>query len=97
MLKRVNDRPVWSIVCFFVAKPFRGKGLTEKLLRASVELVRKHGGKILEGYPVEPTKGRIPDAFAYTGVASAFRQAGFVEVLRRSKSRPIMRYTIGDG
>jgi GNAT superfamily N-acetyltransferase len=93
VLKRVDDRPVWSVVCFFVAKRFRGKGLARKLLRASVELVRKHDGKILEGYPVELTKGRIPDAFAYTGVASAFRQAGFVEVLRRSESRPIMRHT----
>jgi GNAT superfamily N-acetyltransferase len=97
VLKRVDDRPVWSVVCFFVAKPFRRKGLAGKLLMASVELVRKNRGKILEGYPVEHTKGRIPDAFAYTGVASAFRQAGFVEVLRRSESRPIMRYTIVEG
>ena len=93
-LMQVDDKPVWSIVCFFVAKPFRGKGITRKLLRAAMEYVQKQGGKIVEGYPVEPKKGRIPDAFAYTGLASAFRKAGFVEVVRRSETRPIMRYTV---
>jgi len=28
VLKRVDDKPVWSIVCFYVAKQFRRKGLT---------------------------------------------------------------------
>ena len=93
-LKRVDDKPVWSIVCFFVAKPFRGKGVAGKLLSAAIGYVEKQGGKIVEGYPVEPKKGRIPDAFAYTGLASAFRKAGFVEVVRRSETRPIMTYTI---
>jgi hypothetical protein len=57
-----------------------------------VELARKEGAKIIEGYPVEARKGKMPDVFAYTGLPSAFRQAGFVEVLRRSRTRPIMRY-----
>jgi hypothetical protein len=38
----------------------------------------------------------MPDVFAWTGLASTFRQVGFVEVLRRSKTRPIMRYTLSD-
>ena len=93
-LKRVDDKPVWSIVCFFIAKPFRGKGIALKLLRAAIEHVDKHGGKIVEGYPVEPKGGRMPDAFAYTGLTSTFRKAGFVEVARRSERRPIVRYVI---
>lgn len=95
-LKRVDDKPVWSIVCFFVAKPFRRKGITGKLLGAAIEYVRKQGGKIVEGYPVEPKKEKIPDTFAYTGLAPTFLKAGFVEVLRRSEKRPIMRYVIGE-
>lgn len=91
VLARVDEQPVWSVGCFFVAKPFRGRGLTVKLLRAAVAYARKQGARIVEGYPVEPRKGRMPDAFAYTGLPSAFRQAGFVEVLRRSATRPIMR------
>jgi len=94
ILKRVDEKPVWSIVCFFTAKPFRGKGITLKLLRAAIKCVGKHGGKIVEGYPVEPKGRRMPDAFAYTGLASTFWKAGFVEVARRSERRPIMRYII---
>jgi GNAT superfamily N-acetyltransferase len=94
-LKRVDDKPVWSIVCFFVAKSFRGKRIMSKLLGAAIEYVSKHGGKIVEAYPVESKGGRMPDAFAYTGLVSTFQKAGFVEVARHSeKSRPIMRYVI---
>jgi len=89
-----DEEPVWSVVCFFVAKPFRGKGVTVALLKAIVEYAKKHGAKIVEGYPVEPKKTKMPDVFAYTGLASAFRKAGFVEVLRRSETRPIMRYFV---
>jgi len=96
ILKKVDHKPVWSVVCFFVAKPFRYKGVTVALLKVATEYVRKQNGKIVEGYPVEPKTGEFPDVFANTGLASAFRQAGFKEVMRRSKTRPIMRYYIKD-
>ncbi len=92
ILKRMDNKPVWSVVCFFVAKPFRMKEVTVKLLKAALEFARKKGAKILEGYPVEPKKRKMPDVFLYHGLASAFRKAGFKEVLRRSETRPIMRY-----
>jgi GNAT superfamily N-acetyltransferase len=94
ILRRVDDEPVWSVVCFFVARPFRRKGVTNKLLTAAIEYAREHGARIIEGYPVEPKAGNVPDAFVFTGLASAFREAGFVEVTRRSETRPIMRYVI---
>jgi hypothetical protein len=62
------------------------------LLKAAVEYARQQGAEIVEGYPVEPKDAKVPDPFVYTGLASAFRQAGFKEVLRRSGTRPIMRY-----
>jgi len=96
ILKRVDDRPVWSAVCFFVDKQFRRKGVAVRLLEAAVEHAKKHGAKTVEGYPVEPRKVSTPDAFAFTGLASAFRKAGFVEVLRRSDTRPIMRYHMAE-
>jgi len=94
VLKRVDEKSAWSVVCFFIAKHFRKKGVTVELLKAAIEYARKKGAKIVEGYPVEPKKGKFPDVFAYTGLASAFRKAGFEEVLRRSETRPIMRYFI---
>ena len=91
ILKRVDDQPVWSVVCFFVAREFRRRGVTVRLLEAAVDHARKHGAKIIEGYPVETKQAGMPDVFAYTGLVPAFRKAGFIEVERRSKSRPIMR------
>jgi GNAT superfamily N-acetyltransferase len=93
-LKRIDQKPVWSVVCFFVAKAFRGKGMTVKLLEAAIEHVRSQGGRVVEGYPLEKREERTPDPFVYMGLASAFRKAGFVEVLHKSKTRSIMRYTI---
>ena len=89
-LKPVDDLPVWSVTCFFVAKAHRGQGVTVALLEAAAKFVRKRKGKALEGYPSDP-KARWPDAFAYHGTVSAFEQAGFVEVRRPSKGRAIMR------
>jgi len=93
-LKRVDDKPVWSITCFFVAKPYRGQGLTVALIKAAVDYAREQGAEIIEAYPVEPKSEEMPAVFAWTGFASAFRQAGFEEVLRHSETRPIMRYII---
>ncbi len=93
-LKRVDDKPVWSVVCFFVAKPWRRKGVTEALLKAAQEYAARYGARLVEAYPVEPGGKAIPDAFAYTGLASTFRRAGFDEVLRRSPTRPIMRKSL---
>ncbi|MBU0616992.1 MAG: GNAT family N-acetyltransferase [Planctomycetes bacterium] len=94
-LKPVDDQPVWSITCFFIARPYRRRGVSSALLKAAVAHAGKQGARIIEGYPVEPKKGQIPDAFAWIGLPSAFRKAGFVEVLRRSPTRPIMRHTVG--
>jgi GNAT superfamily N-acetyltransferase len=94
ILKPVDETPVWSVVCFFVIRGYRRKGITPRLLRAAVEYAKQRGGKVVEGYPVEPRKERMPDVLAYTGLAATFLKAGFTEVLRRSETRPIMRFHI---
>lgn len=91
ILKPVDDSPVWSVVCFFVAGDFRRKKITVRLLKAACIYARKQGAKILEGYAVEPKKDEMPDVFAFHGLAAAYRDAGFAEVARRSPTRPIMR------
>jgi GNAT superfamily N-acetyltransferase len=93
VLKPVDDQPVWSVTCFFVAKKYRKKGIAVELLKAAVEHVQQRGGTIVEGYPVEAKEDR-PAPFIYTGTASAFLQAGFQEVARRAPTRPIFRYVI---
>jgi GNAT superfamily N-acetyltransferase len=95
VLKRIDDQRVWSVVCFFVARPYRGQGVTPRLLETAVAYARRKGARIVEGYPVSPRKGRMPDAFAWTGLPATFRKVGFVEAARRSETRPIMRLAIG--
>lgn len=95
VLKPLDEEPVWSVTCFFTRRDLRDKGVSVALLKACIEHVRKHGGKMVEGYPIEPKAGKMPAAFVYTGLASAFREAGFTEVARRSETRPIFRYVIG--
>jgi GNAT superfamily N-acetyltransferase len=90
ILQPVDDQPVWSVSCLFVARPNRRRGVSIRLLEAAADYARRRGGRIVEGYPVE-ARGKAADAFVWTGLASAFRQAGFTEVARRAKTRPIMR------
>jgi len=94
VMKRMDDKPVWSVVCFYINKNFRKKGLSVELLNAAKKYVKNNNGKIIEGYPIEPKAEKSPDVFVWTGLASAFRKAGFKEIIRRSETRPILRYLI---
>jgi GNAT superfamily N-acetyltransferase len=84
----VDDEQVWSVVCFSILRPMRRKGLSRTLLDAAVELAARHGAKVVEAYPVEGTRN------LFRGVAAVYRDAGFVEVTRRSARQPIMRYQL---
>ena len=91
VLAAVDEIPVWSISCLFIAKAHRRQGVSVKLIDAAVRFAAKRGAMAVEAYPVEPYSEKMPAAFAWTGVASAFVKAGFVEVARRSAARPILR------
>ena len=91
VLAPVDARPVWSISCLFVARPFRRQGVSVKLIKAAVDLARVKGAQVVEAYPVKPYTESMPSVFAWTGLVSAYEQAGFREVARRSDTRPIMR------
>jgi GNAT superfamily N-acetyltransferase len=93
VLKPIDDQEVWSITCLFVEKKHRRRGVTVALIKAAVEHAGSSGGRIVEGYPVEAQKDEAPP-FIFTGTASAFRQAGFVEAARHSPTRPIFRFVI---
>ena len=94
VLQPVDDEPVWSVSCLFVLKPYRRKRISVAMLKAAVEFAARRGATIVEGYPIEPTMEHTPDPFVWTGTPSAFRKAGFREALRRSNTRPIMRFAI---
>ena len=97
VLAPIDEKPVWSIVCFVVGRRARGRGIARALLDAGITYARKHRARTLEAYPVEvPAGGRIPSADAYRGTLSMFEAAGFKVVTRRKPSgggadRPIVR------
>lgn len=91
VLAPVDEEPVWSIVCLFLSKSHRGRGLSGRMIEAAVLYAKSQGAGIVEAYPVEPREKPMPAVFAYPGIASVYLAAGFREVARRSETRPIMR------
>ena len=91
VLAPVDARPVWSIVCLFVRRDRRRQGLSEQLIEGAARWAKRRGAIVVEGYPTAPRGKRVADVFAWTGFARAFERAGFVEVARRSATRPIVR------
>jgi GNAT superfamily N-acetyltransferase len=94
ILAPVDDKKVWSITCLFIKKEYRKKGLSGIILKEAAQFAFKKGAKIVEGYPYEITNN-LPDPFVWTGLLPAYKKAGFKEVLRRSKTRPIVRKVKG--
>lgn len=92
--KRIDDKPVWSIPCFFVKKNFRNSGVSLAMLKGVIKYAGKMDIKILEAYPLIPTKGKLPDAFVWVGLYKSFERAGFEIVDRKSKNRPMVRYCL---
>ncbi len=97
LFARVDDRPVWSVVCFFVRRDRRRQGWMGRLLEAAAETARSQGAEWLEGYPVECGDRQLTGSVGYTGVASTFRRNGFEEVARRREDRPILRRSLRAG
>jgi GNAT superfamily N-acetyltransferase len=90
VMKPVDDRPVWSIICFFVDSRARGKGVSEKLLRSAIAYARSQGARLLEAYPVDKKEPSHAD-FLWFGAKTMFDRAGFKEVARRRETRPVVR------
>jgi GNAT superfamily N-acetyltransferase len=90
IMKPVDDAEVWSVVCTYVAREYRGRGLQHALLAAGLDLARDNGVRVVEAYPVDkPTRSH--DDFMFFGSRSLYERAGFREVVRRSPTRVVMR------
>lgn len=79
-IPQVDDRPVWSIVCFVVKAAYRKQGLTHQLLHTAIAYARSKGVQTLEAYPIETGGTRVSAAFAFVGTTSLFEAAGFQKV-----------------
>jgi GNAT superfamily N-acetyltransferase len=87
----IDDRPVWSILCFNVRVGYRRRGVAAALLDGVIDAARRSGAPGVEAYPIDPGGGRVDTSFGYVGVTSMFERAGFrrvVETAARSDRRP---------
>jgi GNAT superfamily N-acetyltransferase len=86
----IDDIPVWSVACFFVDRRLRRQGVTFGLLKAAVAYAKSQGGKIIEGYPMDPGSG----LYTYMGSPATFIEAGFRDVTPAEQARRVMRYYV---
>ena len=92
-MKAVDDRPVWSVVCFVVPSAYRKQGVARDLLAGAIRWARQRGVRLLEAYPVDTSHPSASDA-PWFGAKTLFDDAGFEEVARRKPARPIVRLAL---
>lgn len=90
--KRIDNKPVWSVPCFFIDKNFRRQGVSTEILKGVIKYAKENHISMIEAYPAIPTKESLPDSFAWIGLYKSFERAGFKIVDQTSKNRPMVRY-----
>jgi GNAT superfamily N-acetyltransferase len=89
-LKPEDDKPAWSINCFYVHRSAWRRGVAEALLDAALDHARSQGATRVEGYPVKP--GNIDP---YTGYEEMFAKRGFRPARPgQGKGRSLWRRTL---
>jgi GNAT superfamily N-acetyltransferase len=59
-LKRVDDRPVWSLSCFYIRKGYRRRGITSALIAEALETAKRAKAPALESYPLDRVTPPMP-------------------------------------
>ena len=85
------DERVWSLVCFWIPRKERGKGVANALLKGAVQHAQERGAAVLEAYPVDTAGGRHPAANLFTGTLTMFKRDGFRLVDRPSGAQLVVR------
>ena len=91
-LKRLDDKPVWSIVCFYIAKHARKMGLMQETIQGAIAYASQNGAQIIEAYPLD-LKGHRPPGNLYMGHFDSFIKAGFSEIETRG-SHKFVRWSL---
>jgi GNAT superfamily N-acetyltransferase len=89
-LRRVDDEPVWSVVCFYVHPTAKRSGVARALLAGAERLAAAHGAQLVEAYPVGPKQINLD---AYTGYLPMYAAAGY-DTVRRAGRRTVMRKAV---
>ena len=90
VMRAADDKPVWSVTCFYTAPEARGTHVAETMLAHAARYAGENGATLLEAYPVDKPE-RSRDGNAWFGAKAMYDRAGFAEVARRKPTRPVMR------
>ena len=82
----LEEERVWSLVCFYVDRAYRGSGLQHRLLDAAIERARSMGARVLEAYPVLPDS----PSYRYGGLVPRYERAGFTHRKLAGSRRHVM-------
>lgn len=90
-----EDPHAWWVSCFVVRREHRSTGVGRTLLASAVDWAAQHDASVLDGHPVD-TAGLVgtpsPSAL-FTGTMTMFEAAGFTEIGRTYRTRPVMRHS----
>jgi len=64
---------VWSLVCFFIRKEYRQKGIARELIEQAILYAKNNGAKYVEAYPVDPES----PSYRFMGFKPIFDNLGF--------------------
>lgn len=82
-----SEARIWSIVCFYVPRAWRGSGFATALLDAAVKHAFAKGARTIEAYPVD----QASPSYRFMGFREMFAAAGFCETGTAGSRRHIMR------
>lgn len=87
--RQQDDREtgVWSIVCFYVPRALRGRGLASALLDAAIDHAFAKGASTVEAYPVDQPS----PSYRFMGFRDMFAARGFRETGMAGSRRHVMR------
>ncbi len=86
---RAEDDRVWLVACVFVAEAWRGRGIGEAVVDASVDLAAGAGAIAIEAWP--STSNDPTSSAAFQGREQVFAQAGFRPIDWPAPGRVLMR------
>jgi len=77
---------VWSLVCFFIKRPFRNNGISKLLLAEAINYAANNGAEYIEAYPVEFNS----PSYRFMGFIQTFKKANFKFIKKTGTRRNVM-------
>lgn len=80
-IPKIDEVPVWSILCFNIRAGYRRRGVATALLDNVIDFARRAGAPGLEAYPIDPEGARVDAGFGYVGLTPWFERRGFRRIV----------------